>query len=217
AWRLSPSEAAGRLEQLVAATPGEDVVVVVDDAEQLADDGIVALLQRVLDAPAGPVLALAGRGALPLRLGRLRAADAVVELGSVDLAFDARETAEVLRKRLGCEPSVHHLERVMEETEGWPLGVGLAGSIGPVGPVRLDHRDALAFLREEVLDRLEPATRDALLDAAVPDELDADVADALGLGADALADLAAGGVFLRPARPDGAAYRFHPLFRTLLR
>src|SRR5207244_5781215 len=44
AWRLSPSEAAGRLEQLVAATPGEDVVVVVDDAEQLADDGIVALL-----------------------------------------------------------------------------------------------------------------------------------------------------------------------------
>ncbi|TMM02465.1 MAG: hypothetical protein E6G10_10180 [Actinobacteria bacterium] len=217
AWRVRPSEAAAQLQHLVAAAPDEDVVVVVDDAEQVANDEVVALLQRVLDAPAGPVLAIAGRSALPLRLRRARAAEAITELGPVDLAFDARETGEVLRKRLGREPSVRHLERVMEETEGWPLGVGLASSIGPVGPVRLDHRDALAFLREEVLDRLEPATRDALLDAAVPDELDAGLAEALGLGAEALAGLAAAGVFLRPARPDGAAYRFHPLFRALLR
>src|SRR5439155_19764668 len=46
AWRVRPSEAAAQLQHLVAAAPDEDVVVVVDDAEQVANDEVVALLQR---------------------------------------------------------------------------------------------------------------------------------------------------------------------------
>src|SRR4051794_27380371 len=191
-------------------------IVVLDDAGELRAD-VGTLPQALLESPSGAAVVLSGRRALGLALGRLRADGRLVELGAAELAFNARECEELLRSRLGRDPVAHEVERIMEVTEGWPFGVGLAAARPPAGLLRADGDEALAFLREEVLDQLDPAVRVTLMDAAMPARLDAAMAGALGLDLEAVAGLARLGVFLRPCGPRGRAYRFHPTFRTLLR
>src|SRR4051794_721348 len=191
-------------------------IVVLDDAGDLRADART-LPQALLESPSGAAVVLSGRRALGLALGRLRAEGRLVELGAAELAFNARECEELLRSRLGRDPVAHEVERIMELTEGWPFGVALAAARPPGGLLRADGDEALVFLREEVLDGLDPAVRETLRAAAPPARLDAAMARAVGLDLEAVAGLARLGVFLRPCGAEAPAYRFPPVFRTLLR
>ena len=166
---------------------------------------------------ATPGAVLVGRRLPRVSLARARAAGTLLEIRAAELAFDARECAELLQARLGREPGRREIERVLELTEGWPFGVALAAAGGPLGRIRLDAQDAVAFLDEEILDALPAPLHDALLDAAVPDRLDAAMAHAVGLEEGALHDLAARDLFLRRCDADGHVHRFHPLFRAAVR
>ena len=210
AVRLSGREA-DDLAAWIDAALRAGATIVLDDADALPAEQ-AGVVQALLDASSVAV-AVAARRSLGLALGRLRAEGTLVELTAAELAFNVRECAELLRARSGRDPVGRDVERVMAATEGWPFGVALTAA----GRTRGDGADALAFLRDEVLDRLEPGLRAVLVDAATPDALDARLAQAVGLDAEALAELAGAGVFLRPCDPDRRTYRFHPLFRTLLR
>lgn len=198
----------------------DPVTIVIDDAERLASsEGSLALLEELIAIDAGPVsVAVASRTALKLRVAKLRSAGRLLELGPADLAFTPEECGALLDLAGDGHHAADEVEALFAATEGWPLGVALGAatgrggaSIGPTSAATL-----LAFLEEEVLDRLTPEARDAVLTSSIVEEITPPRAAALGLPDDLGARLAATGVPLR-ATHDDMTFAFHPLVRELLR
>ena len=143
-WRSRVSWSADLSRLLV-----EPLVLVIDDAEQLdgADDSL-GILDELLRAEL-PLLhvAVASRRPLALQVAKSRAAGRLTELTAADLAFDAEECAELLRRRTGAEPSTERVEVMMELTEGWPLGLALAAGLVERAAEAGDVAAALGDLR----------------------------------------------------------------------
>ena len=194
----------------------EPLVIVFDDAEALqGDDDSLALVDRLLGVRGAPLsLAVATRQPPPLKLAKLRAAGRLLELGPADLAFTPSECAELLSLRHGGEVGEPEVEAVAEATEGWPMGVALAGSGDTAGgPVR--REDLFGYLAEEVFDRLNPEARLRLVDSSVPDTLTPQLAGDLGLPADFLEQAESTGL---PLRTHSSGVRsYHPLILSFLR
>ena len=198
----------------------EPLVIVVDDAEHLADSAdALAVVQLLLAATGRVRVAVATRRPLELRLAKLRAAGAVTELGPAEMAFDARECASLLELRQGRPPAQADVATVMESTEGWPLGIALVALAAPGQAQLAAHRsraDVFAFLAEEVVEQLTPGERSALIDSSLVRELSADMVAALGLPTDFLPAVERRGLFLRAIDRDRRRFRYHPLFREHL-
>ena len=144
-------------------------------------------------------VAIATRRSLPLRLAKLRASGRLVELGPPELSLTAGECEELLRFRRHDPVGPDEVEAVLAASEGWPMGValtGLAGS-GEATPGPVSQDELFHYLAEEVLDRLDPRTRLALLDSSVPDALTPELGDALGLPPGFLDEAERSGLFLR--------------------
>jgi DNA-binding SARP family transcriptional activator len=197
----------------------EPLMIVFDDAEEIADsEAGMAWIAGLLEIERAPLsVAVASRRALPLKLAKLRAAGRLREFGPAELGFSATECEEALGLRAG-RPVDEGVEAVMAATEGWPLGIALAGlaesdrSANAVVP-----RDQLfGYLAEEVLERLDPDARAALIDSSVPAVLTSKLARALGLRSDFLEDIERRGLFLRPHVSGRGAWAYHPLFREFL-
>lgn len=207
-------ELASELRQLLL----DPLTIVVDDAERLADsDEALALLEDLIAIDAGPVsIAVASRTPLRLRVAKLASAGRLVELGPRDLAFSPEECAALLDLQDGRAHGQDEVEALFDATEGWPLGVALGAAtqrageaIGPTSATTL-----MAFLDEEVLDRLPPDIRTAVVDSSIVEELSPACAQAIGLPPDFQRRVAGSGV---PLRVDNGTFAFHPLVRELLR
>src|SRR4051812_15267289 len=215
---VDPSIAAQALVDDLARLLVEPLVLVLDDVERLADaPGAMAVLAALLEGAGGPLrLVVASRRRPPLKLAKLMAAGVVTELGEADLIFTSEECAAVLAARMGRPPTDAEVAATMSRTLGWPLGVAL-------GAARVDAADPDAsiasieqFLVEEILDALDPATRRALLDSSVVEELGPDVLAALGVGAGALEAAGRLGLSMRPVAGAPEAAAWHPLVREAL-
>ena len=74
---------------------------------------------------------------------------------------------------------------MLDASHGWPMGVALTSLAGSGEAAAALPRDELfGFLAEEVIDRLAPAARLALVDSSVPAMLTPSLAEALGLPPD---------------------------------
>jgi LuxR family maltose regulon positive regulatory protein len=126
------------------------------------------------------------------------------------------------------EPEV--LAVLVSRTEGWGAGLQLAALSlrGREGAhvrdfvERFTGRDryVLAYLTEEVLQRLDPETHDFLLKVSVLDAFDAATAAAVTGRRDALerlTELERANLFLSRAGDGAGAFRLHAFFRDLLR
>ena len=195
----------------------DPLVLAFDDAERLADaPDSLQIVDSLLGASAGPLsIAIATRRSLPLRLARMRAAGALLEIGPADLAFSPAECEEILGDAAVADPQ--RLERLVTASEGWPLGVALAKLAGPgaVSPEPVPSRELFGYLAEEVLDRIDEPFRSQVLAASVPPVLIPEVLDALGFGEAFVREAGGRGLFLRTT-PSGEK-TFHPLFREFLR
>ncbi len=193
----------------------EQLVIVLDDAEHLGGSA-VAVVEDLL-AARSPVLriALATRTALPLRVAKLRTGGMLTELGAAELAFSPEECGALLRLRGRPDAEA---ERLFSATEGWPLGVALGARYADIPSLAgADSRGPLFdFLREEVLDRVEPTLRAALIDSSVPFELDRACMDALGLPPDFPEQAARAGLRPRPVHGADGRLAHHPLVREFL-
>ncbi|MFN8216984.1 MAG: BTAD domain-containing putative transcriptional regulator [Solirubrobacterales bacterium] len=210
------SAAAGlrrELEQLLV----EPFVVVFDDAETIAEDeAALALVEQLLLARAPLSLAIASRRPLSLRLAKLRASGALLELGPAELSLTAGESEELLRLRRGQPVGEETVAAIVGATEGWPMGVALGALAGPLEGAEAVPRDRLfEYLAEEVLEGLDPETRLRLLNSSITDTLTPELAADLGLGDDFLGEAERSGLFLRTGRSGSRSY--HPLFREFLR
>jgi len=205
-------------------------VVVLDDLHALTREDTLDALRWLVDhAPAALRLVLATRVDPVLPLARWRLQGSLVELRADALRFDRAEARDLLA-RMGVVLDPDVLAVLVARTEGWGAGLQLAalGLRGREGAhvrdfvERFTGRDryVLAYLTEEVLQRLDPATHDFLLMVSVFDGFDAATAAAVTGRRDALellTDLERANLFLSRADDAAGTFRLHAFFRDLLR
>ncbi len=211
---------------LSAAT--QPLVLVVDDVHVLHDrdaaDALTALAEHL---PAGSQLAIAGREAPVVPITRLRASGRVLEVGTDDLALDAREAASLMRGA-GVALPREQLVHLIDQTEGWPVGLYLAalairaGGDDPssVAPFAGADRFMADYLRSELLTKLSRRTVTFLTRTSVLHTLSGQLCDAMlerAGSARSLESIARKNLLLLPLDRDGHRYRYHHLFREMLR
>jgi LuxR family maltose regulon positive regulatory protein len=209
------------------------MALILDDIHEINDQAVLALLAQLVRHPlSGVHLVLAGRKDPFLPVARLRARGQLTDLRVSDLRFSRTETIDYLQQSVSVALPPAAIDILEEETEGWISGLHLAAlSISTtldsevlLRKLRFGCRYIIDYLGEEVVGGLEPANRDLLLLASLPDRFCVSLCDVLvGSGASApsgedfLAWLERANLFVSPLDEAGEWYRFHPLFRRLLR
>src|SRR5215218_8941860 len=204
------------------------VVVVLDDVHLLHDqqgpDAVAVLVDHL---PPGSQLVVISRGEPPLPLARWRAEGRLAELGPGELAMSPVEAGSLL-SAARVELADGEVAELTRRTEGWPVALYLAAlAIKAPQPrngagVGLSGREPFLvdYLQSELLAHL-PAERVAFLTrTAVLDRLSGPLCDAVldttGSAA-VLASLERSNLLVVPLDRQRAWYRYHPLFRELLR
>jgi len=217
--RILPSMAA-------SLSVAEPFVLALDDGHLLTSDTCWRLVATLLEhLPEGAQLAVGTRSSPDLPLARLRAADALAEYGTADLAMDHRETRELLRLH-GRSLDSAALDDLLGATEGWAAGLRLALLAGAdpstddwLPNVRGDHRAIAAFLTEEVLERQPEELRRFLLRTSILDRLSPSLCRAVAdddRATEYLATLARESLFVTPMDEREEWSRYHHLFGELL-
>jgi LuxR family maltose regulon positive regulatory protein len=217
-----------RLAAAVAAA--ERQVLVVDGAHMLCEPDAIEILSVLAEhVPEGSAIAIAGRVECPLAT-RLRMTGSLLELGASDLALTRRE-AELLLRTAGVDLSEAACEDLVARTEGWAGALQLAALalLRPVTPPMRepeaasfagDHPFVKAYLQAEYLAALSEERLAFLRRTALLERMSAPVCDAV-LGrkhsAVELEAIKAANLFVVPLDAHGEWFRYHHLFRDLLR
>ncbi len=220
-----------RVAALVAAA--EDCVLVLDDSHEVREQDSLELLDILAaHVPDGSALVLSSRVDSPL-LTRLRSATTLLEIGTAELALTRRE-AELLLRGTGTRLSDAAFAELIERTEGWAGALYLAtlslktpitGRRRPVGAAATelgtgDDRFIADYLHCEYTAGLTPERLRFLRRTSVLDRMCGALCDAVLERKDSFDELEAirhSNLFLVPLDDDGVWYRYHHLFRDLLR
>lgn len=209
-------------------------VMALDDYHVIDEPAVHEAVSFLLEnLPPHVSLAMTTRSDPPLALSRLRARDEVVELREADLRFTVDETADFLNDVMGLGLDAELLAALGDRTEGWAVGLQLAGlsartrrgeGTGDVASFvhafSGSNRFVLDYLVEEVLDRQPSEVREFLLATSVVDRLTAGLADALtgrSDGQSMLERLERDNVFVIPLDDERGWFRYHHLFADALR
>lgn len=213
----------------------EGMVLVLDDYQNISEPDIHLLLDCLLRHPSSKLhLVIISRRDPVLSLASLRARHLLTELRMQDLEFSSTETMSFFNRASQLSLEVDVLERVQSKTEGWPAGIRLASLAlqqqGDTGQFLKNFGAHSPPLREylvaEVLSGLSSSTRGQLLTTSILDRFAAPLCEAVwasgnacrpGTGAEFIATLEQRGLFHIPLDDQGDWFRFHNLFRDLLR
>jgi len=204
------------------------VVVVLDDVHLLQNWECLNVVAALIDhLPQGSQLVIAGRGEPPFPLASLRAEGRMVEIGPDVLAMD-RQEAELLLRNAAVDFSQVEVDDLVRRTEGWPVALYLAALSVKAGQSGEDAADAFAgddrflvdYLQAVLLSRLPPRLVSFLTHTAVLDQMSGPLCDAV-LGttrsSHLLESLERSNMLVIPLDRDRGWYRYHQLFRELLR
>jgi LuxR family maltose regulon positive regulatory protein len=202
---------------------------VLDDYHFIDSQPIHEALSFLIDhLPANMHLVITTREDPDLPLAKLRARDHLTEIRALDLRFTQEETDAFLRSVMGLELSRQDVAALEDRTEGWAVGLQLAG-LSMQGQADLksfiadfsgSHRYILDYLTGEVLQQQPESIRSFLLQTAILDRLSGPLCDALTGRIDSdklLAHLEAANLFVTPLDEERRWYRYHHLFSDLLR
>jgi len=215
------------LETLLTEHPG--VVLVFDDLHNLRNREIINDLWWFAEhLPHGAHIVFSSRRDLRLALSRQRLQYALLELRQAELAFDADVAGKVLLRIAGAPPTDAMLSSIMHSTEGWAAGIQLTA-------ISLRHHDdpelfarqlagtdrlIAEYLSEEVLGAQSEERREVLLRLSALDRMSPSLVEAV-LGIDdatiLFEELERDSMFLVPIDHRHEWFRFHHLFRDLLR
>ncbi len=217
-----PAFARGLLGRLSRWLPGPGALVL-DDYHVLPEDtplhAALAAGLEVLE-PEVPLVVLS-RGAPPPAFARARANGLLRVVGGDELRFSADEVTRVAA-RFGVD--AEEASGLHARTGGWAAGMMLllaGGGRRQAAPSDEATLEAVFdYLAGEVLERLEPETRDLLTRVAELPEVTARAAEALTGRADAgaaLSALARRQFFVERLEGERGAWRLHPLLAEFLR
>ena len=162
------------------ATP---TIVILDDAHRMPQLALTEMLSYLLNnAPPNLQFVVGSRRRLDLKLADLLASGQLASIGAADLRLDPDESREVLRARFGCRISLDAAARIHELTEGWPLGLQLAGATieaasdqqAVIRQLSARRGDINRFFFESMLSRVSPeeaafVVRISILESMNPD------------------------------------------------
>jgi ATP/maltotriose-dependent transcriptional regulator MalT/DNA-binding SARP family transcriptional activator len=198
-------------------------VLVLDSYDELPEDAPVheAVREAVMQLPPGGRIIVTSRASPPPSFARLRASQAVAEVGWDDLRLTARETQQLAREAAGVR-SRDVVAALYARTEGWAAGLVL--SLHDRRPLRQERRGASEavsdYLATEVLARVDADTRDTLLRIAFLPQVTTAMAEALtgrpGAG-QALVELHRLRCFVVERPGPETVYEFTSAFRSFLR
>ena len=211
-----------------------EVILVLDDYHAIAEPAIHDFLSALLRHPAPALhLVISSRRDPSLPVSLLRLHGHVAEIRAGDLRFTDDEARAFLASAVDLELDGSMIQLLQERTEGWIAGLRLAAlalrseanADGLAYAFELHgRRHVMDFLLDEVLVRQPAPVQTFLLRTSIVDQICPSLADALvdsplGFGgSQALLDgLARANLYVVPLGEDGLWYRYHHLFRELLR
>ncbi|MFN8484197.1 MAG: LuxR C-terminal-related transcriptional regulator [Anaerolineae bacterium] len=229
---LKPEALAMRLCNDIDALPGF-CVVVLDDYHTIADGATHQMLAALLDRlPPTLHLAIATRSDPPLPLARLLARGQMTDVRVADLRFNRDEIEQFLAHAAATAIDATAIETLAQRTEGWAAGLRLASLSlsGESDYARLNrgltpraNQYIMEYLLDEVLSRQRPEIQDFLLTTSILESFNASLAAAVCGDRDARAlqdlieEIDHANLFLVTLDETQAWYRYHHLFRDLLR
>jgi LuxR family maltose regulon positive regulatory protein len=205
----------------------EPVVVVLDDADAVADSPLCSQLDFLL-RNAGPALRLVllTRDDPAVSLPRHRLAGTVTEIAAAELAATPTEATELFEQQ-GLPAGPDTMDGILRRTRGWMAGLVLTGLA-----LRDPHQASRApgevpaagdldeYVDEEVLGTYPPPVRRFLVRTSIADHLPAGLAEELAGqqgAARLLADLARHNAFVTSCEEHLDCYQYHPLLQEVLR
>lgn len=229
----SPDRLADALLNDLAAVPGP-LLLVLDDYHLIQSLDVHTVMARLVQhLPDAIRLVLTTRADPPLPLDRLRGRGVLAEIRSADLRFSSAETGQLVRLALGPAATDETAALLEESTEGWVVGLQLAaislrGRDDPAAFARtIAHNSTqlvIDYLLAEVLQGLPDAQRTFLLQTSILDRFCAPLYDAIRgddsphpTGDALLTAVRRANLFLVPLDDEGVWFRYHHLFRSLLR
>ena len=204
-------------------------VLVLDHYHLITTPAIHQALTFLLEhQPAQMHVVIATRKDPPLPLPRLRARGQLIELRQADLRFTFEETSAFLWRVAGADLSTEDVSALVSRTEGWIAGLQMAAlSIREREDVaRListfggSHEYIVDYFAAEVLMQQPEPIKNFLLQTSVLDRLCGSLCDAVTGqtgGQHTLEQLQRANLFVVPLDSEHAWYRYHHLFRDLLR
>jgi len=204
-------------------------LLVLDDFHVIQDPIILRVFEElVLHFPESLHLVLLTREDPALPLARLRANNHLTEIRADDLRFSRLEADHFLQEVMDLCLSEVDVALLDERTEGWVVGLQLAGLSlrGRPDPSRYitslsgSHRNILNYLTEEVLDQQPEDTQQFLLRTSILDKLNGDLCNTLTGRSDSavlLDQLYDSNLFLISLDDEQRWYRYHHLFAEMLR
>ncbi len=209
----------------------DNFILVLDDYHNVDSRQINKTLTFLIERlPTQMHLVIATREDPGLPLPRLRARDQLVELRVKDLRFTGSEATEFLNKTMGLHLSAENIAALEARTEGWVVGLqmaalsmqGLEDTTGFIRSFTGSHHFVLDYLLEEVLQKQPKNIQAFLLQTSILERLCAQLCDAVLLnssagGQETLEHLERANLFIIPLDHERRWYRYHQLFRDLLR
>lgn len=206
----------------------DPLFIVLDDTHVLTESSILAALKQwIRFLPPNIHLILTAHHEPGLGLSALRVKGQVLEFQAEQLAFNQAELTEFLAERLAFEPSREAVERLLEETGGWPGGLELIARntrnetdlIYASGKLQQSFQHLEAYLQDDVLDDLPGDIRDFLTSVCVFAQFDASLCDRLLERHDSenmIHRLREHQLFIVTTDEAKGVYRFQTLFRQTL-
>jgi LuxR family maltose regulon positive regulatory protein len=206
-----------------------DFALVLDDFHVIDARPVHGAIALLLDhLPPQMHMVIASRADPPLPLSRLRGRGELTELRAADLRFTPDEAAAFLNDVMGLDLAAGDVATLETRTEGWIAGLQLAAlSMQGRDDVSSfmsafagDDRYIVDYLVEEVLQRQPEHVRSFLLQTSILDRLSGPLCDAVtgrNNGNELLAALERGNLFVVPLDDKRHWYRYHHLFRDVLR
>ena len=204
-----------------------DAVELVLDCESALPPEIATAIDRLLRRCGDRLhVVVVARADPAMPLHRYRLEGTVTEVRTSDLAFTRSEAGELL-VAAGLDLSPADVDTLTAKTQGWAAGLRLASlaiaprrdRAGAVRDVRGDTGMVAEYLVAEMLDQQPREVRDALLRTSVVDVVRPGLAEVLA-GPRAPWTLAAmkhANILVEELTEHPGWYRYHPLFRELLR
>lgn len=205
------------------------LVLVLDDYHELRVPEVSTQLDLLLHrAPANLRLVIVSRTDPPLSLHRLNVEGQLTEIRTPELAFTVPEAATLL-ELAGVGLTTAQVTALHERTEGWAAGLRLAALslAGHADVAELvstfagDDGSVADYFVEQVLRQVSPKLRSFMLKTSIVDLITPGLVDELvgpqGGGVEMLEQLERSGAFLSRVGQQQLTYRYHLMFRELLR
>ena len=217
----------GLLNEIVRAR--QPFIVILDDYHLISEPEVHNHLIYLLDhLPPQMHLVVASRSDPPLQIARLRARSELTELRLADLCFTLDEAAQFFRHVMHLDLQQDQVAALTARTEGWIAGLQMAaisvkGATNPSGFIRSfsgSNRFILDYLVEEVLRGQTEEIQAFLLQTSILNRLSGPLCDAvtgLNNGQALLERLERTNLFIIPLDEERSWFRYHQLFRDLLR